>query len=86
MIDTKAEEMVEADAIADAINDKETFELSDVEMETLRRAALERSLCMTKDRRIYTRSELSEYGIVRVGLHETGAETVGIRARGSVLF
>jgi hypothetical protein len=45
----------------------EMFELSDVEIETLRRAALERSLPFDTERRLYTRRELSKYGMVREG-------------------
>ncbi len=41
------------------------FNLSDVEVETLRRAALERSLSFDPDRRTYSATELSEYGLVR---------------------
>jgi hypothetical protein len=47
--------------------DDEVFELSDVEVETLRRAALERSLPFAAERRVYTRQELAEYGMVREG-------------------
>jgi hypothetical protein len=47
--------------------DEEVFELSDVEVETLRRAAMERSLPFDADRRTYNRGELAEYGLVREG-------------------
>jgi len=43
----------------------ELFELSDVEVETLRRAALERGFPFDKDRRSYLKVELSRYGMVR---------------------
>lgn len=46
-------------------NPQEEFELSDVEMETLRRAALERHLPFDKNRRNYLKSELILYGMVR---------------------
>jgi hypothetical protein len=58
---------VEEEIIGEATGDGESFELSDVEMETLRRAAVERSLSYEKDRRIYTRGELAKYGMVREG-------------------
>jgi hypothetical protein len=50
-----------------AENADEVFDLSDVEVETLRRAALERSLPFDPQRRIYSRRELSVYGMVREG-------------------
>lgn len=45
----------------------EVFDLSDVEVETLRRAAVERGLPFDEKRRIYSREELSNYGMVREG-------------------
>ena len=45
----------------------EVFELSDVEVETLRRAALERDLPFDGSTRIYRRAELNRYGLVREG-------------------
>lgn len=48
------------------IDDPNTvFELLDCEVETLRRAALERGLLFDSDRRNYTAAELSNYGMVR---------------------
>jgi hypothetical protein len=46
---------------------KELFQLSDCEVETLRRAALNRSLPYDPTRRRYTRAELQRYGLVREG-------------------
>src|ERR1051325_11181548 len=45
----------------------EVFHLSDVEVETLRRAAVERDLPFDPQRKTYKRHELSEYGMVREG-------------------
>ncbi len=48
------------------IDDPDTvFELLDCEVETLRRAALERNLPFDPERRVYTAAELSKYGMVR---------------------
>src|SRR5439155_23546092 len=43
----------------------EIFELSDVEMETMRRACQHRGLAFDSKRRSYTQSELIGYGLVR---------------------
>jgi hypothetical protein len=57
----------------DAINpsartdDLECFELSDVEVETLRRAASERGMLFDANRRTYTRADLLSFGMVREG-------------------
>jgi hypothetical protein len=51
----------------DSETGNELFELSDVEMETLRRASVERSLPYDQNRHIYSREELSQYGMVREG-------------------
>src|SRR5260221_12261450 len=48
-------------------NRDEAFELSDVEVETLRRAAVERNLPFDEKRRTYLKSELTSYGLVREG-------------------
>ena len=61
MLDLKSERALES-AQEDS---NEMFELSDVEMETLRRAASERFLPYDEERRFYTREELSKYGMVR---------------------
>src|SRR5947209_1752065 len=45
----------------------EIFELSEVEMETMRRAAQQRRLSFDPNRRCYTKSELIGYGLVREG-------------------
>jgi hypothetical protein len=60
---------LETDEMLDVAREENTevFQLSDVEMETLRRAALERSLPYDEKRRVYTREELSNYGMVREG-------------------
>jgi hypothetical protein len=47
--------------------DAEVFELSDVEVETLRRASVERALPFDPDKRKYTRAELAEHSLVREG-------------------
>ena len=44
---------------------RELFELSDVELETLRRAAIERGLPFDENRRRYLKGELAGYGMVR---------------------
>jgi|ERR1700735_3983701 len=63
MIESKVEELTETRQT----DDEELFELSDVEVETLRRAASERCLPFDASRRVYTRKQLSEYGMVREG-------------------
>lgn len=55
------------------------FSLSDVEIETVRRAALERNLPFDSERTIYSSEELARYGVVREGY--TRAE---LRAHGIV--
>ena len=47
--------------------DEEVFTLSDVEVETLRRAAVERNLYFDPYQTVYTRRQLAEYGMVREG-------------------
>lgn len=74
MIESRIEELAELTQS----DDVETFELSDVEVETLRRAALERSLPFDKDRRGYTRAELSEYGMVREGYTREELRRMGL--------
>lgn len=63
MIESKVAELTEIRQI----EEEEVFDLSDVEIETLRRAASERSLPFDAERRVYTRKQLSEYGMVREG-------------------
>jgi hypothetical protein len=65
LVDTQSEsgaELVDSNPRRD-----ESFYLSDVEVETLRRAALYRGLPFDPQRRTYTRSELEPYGMVREG-------------------
>lgn len=45
----------------------EVFDLADCEVETLRRAALQRKMPYDSSRRRYTRAELQHYGLVREG-------------------
>ena len=59
--------------------DDEVFDLCDVEVETVRRAAEERGLSFDRTKRQYTRAELSHYGIVREGYNREE-----LRARGVV--
>ena len=61
MLDLKADEIFELSHTGG----DEIFELSDVEMETLRRAAVERSLPYDSTKRCYSCTELREYGMVR---------------------
>src|SRR2546423_3292962 len=63
MFDVKTEER----SAAATLNADEIFELSNVEMETLRRAALTRSLPFQETKRQYSREELAQYGMVREG-------------------
>jgi hypothetical protein len=63
MIDTiELENPVQSDT-----SNEEIFDLSDVEVETLRRAAIERKMPFDPRRRNYSRAELLEYGMVREG-------------------
>jgi hypothetical protein len=54
------------------------FNLSDVEVETLRRAALERNLSFDPDRRTYSSGELSEYGLVREAYNSQELREMGV--------
>jgi hypothetical protein len=56
----------------------EVFELSDCEVETLRRAAEERRLPYEPLRRTYTRTELRRYGLVREGYTREELRAKGI--------
>jgi hypothetical protein len=58
---------------------EELFELSDVEVETLRRAALERGLPFDPLRRCYPKSELRPYGMVREGYTRSELRRLGFR-------
>lgn len=51
----------------DIYANEERFELSEVEVETLRRAAKARGLAFDPDRTSYNHSELAAYGLVREG-------------------
>lgn len=74
MIDIKVEDKIEPSKK----EYEEVFELSDVEIETLRRASLERSLPFDEKRRVYTREQLSEYGMVREGYTREELRNVGL--------
>lgn len=54
------------------------FNLSDVEVETLRRAAIERDMLFDRDRREYTSKELAEYGLVREAYNSSELKERGI--------
>lgn len=54
------------------------FNLSDVEVETLRRAALERNLSFDPYRRTYSSAELSEYGLVREAYNSQELREMGV--------
>lgn len=56
----------------------EIFDLSDVEIETLRRAALDRGLPFDACRRTYSTSELKPYGMVREGYTRGELRSLGI--------
>lgn len=55
-----------------------TFLLSDVEVETLRRAAAQRGLGFDPERRNYSAAELSAYGIVREAYNSSELRNMGI--------
>ena len=57
------------------------FELSEVEVETLRRAALERQLPFDASRISYTARELSDYGLVREAYNSNELSAYGITSR-----
>lgn len=61
-------------------NPKSMFVLSDVEIETLRRAAVERGLNFDPQRREYLAEELSTYGIVREAYNSDELRNIGIDA------
>lgn len=63
MFDTAVEELADVGEL----EGNEEFELSDIEMETLKRAAKDRCLAYDENRRFYTREELYQYGMVREG-------------------
>lgn len=53
------------------------FNLSDVEVETLRRAALERNLSFDPTRRQYSTKELNDYGLVREAYNSPELSALG---------
>lgn len=55
-----------------------SFELSDVEVETLRRAAVERKMPFDSSRRRYTAAELSRYGVVREAYNSPELRAMGL--------
>jgi hypothetical protein len=55
------------------------FELSDVEVETIRRAALERGLPFDCDKVKYSGEELNQYGIVREAYNSVELRAFGIK-------
>ena len=57
------------------------FNLSDVEIETVRRAAFDRGLPFDPERTIYSFEELSQYGIVREGYNRAELRARGITPR-----
>jgi hypothetical protein len=54
------------------------FNLSEVEVETLRRAALERNMPFDPSRTEYSASELSEYGLVREAYNSAELRALGV--------
>jgi len=56
-----------------------TFELSDVEVETVRRAAVARGMGFDPEKRQYKSHELQAYGLVREGYNRTELHDRGIR-------
>lgn len=55
-----------------------TFVLADVELETLRRAAAEKNMTFDPDRKKYTASELSTYGLVRESYNSAELKEIGV--------
>jgi len=64
----------------------DNFYLSDVEVQTLRRAALERNLPFDPRRRTYSRHELSGYGMVREGYTREELRQLGFGAEAVSCF
>lgn len=54
------------------------FILSDVEVETLRRAAIERNIHFNPTRKTYSAAELAEYGIVREAYNSPELRELGV--------
>ncbi len=54
------------------------FNLSNVELETLRRAAVERDLPFDSNRKTYKASELKDYGLVREAYNSSELKQLGI--------
>ena len=61
------------------MNKEETFKLSDVEMETLKRAASQNGKSFNSQKRDYKGSELSEYGLVREGYNHEELKALGVK-------
>lgn len=57
---------------------EDSFELSDVEVETLRRAAAQRGMMFAPERRHYTTAELNTYGMVREAYNTPELQAMGI--------
>jgi hypothetical protein len=68
---------VEAAYDSPEVADAKAFELSDVEVETLKRAAAERNLPFDPNRTTYSREELSLYGMVREGYTRKELRSLG---------
>lgn len=65
-------------------NPNEVFHLSAVEVETLRRSALERNLTFDPQRTEYMACELSDYGLVREAYNSTELAARGISSKNVV--
>jgi hypothetical protein len=63
------------------VRDDEVFDLTDVEAETVCRAAEELRISFDPDKRKYTRQELSRYGIVREGYSRAELRARGVGCR-----
>lgn len=60
---------------------EEIFQLSEVEVETVRRAAFERGLSFSPERTVYTADELNQYGIVREAYNSSELKQFGVDRR-----
>lgn len=66
------EELVDGFSIGDE------FELCDVEVETLKRAAADRGIEFDESKRVYSRDELERFGIVREGYNRDELRSRGV--------
>lgn len=57
----------------------QTFNLVDVEVETLRRASIESSKAFNPDQRTYTGEELKSFGLVREGYNKEEIKAFGVK-------